>query len=255
MQDPFFQYPRTVAPTSAGDVEMPILYFDCSNLMALFFVDPDKAAPFVSKDAFDLVLFGGKAMVAVAFYEYRTTSIADYKEVGVAIAVKPRGAATPRYPLRSLMGSLDKHSIGFEVINLPVTTEAACAAGRDIWGYPKFVTEIDFSLNGRDFRGSVNNPDGKGSIVSLSGRLGIGVPAPLLDLALYSVHNGQTLRALANTRGGGTLSLPGSLKLEIRSSEHSMARNLAALGLAGKTPAFVSRTDRLQLRLNLGAAI
>lgn len=254
-QDPFFQYPLAIAPTSAGDVEMPILYFDCSNLMAIYFVDPAKAAPLVAQDAFELVMFGGKAMVAVAFYEYRKTSIADYNEVGVAVGVKPRGAASSHFPWLKLIGPLDKNVNGFQIIDLPVTTQAACAAGREIWGYPKFVTGIDFSLKGRDFSGAVMAPEGGAPIFTLSGRLGMGVPAPLLDLVLYSVHDGEKLRTLVNTRGGGTLSLPGNLKLDIQSSAHPMARRLAALGLAEQSPFLVSRTHRLQLRLNLGAPI
>lgn len=255
MRDPFFQYPRTISTTSAGDVEMPILYFDCSNLMAMYFISPEKAAPFVAKGAYELVLIGGKALVVLAFYEYRKTSIADYNEVGLAIAVKPRGAAASGFPLLKMLGPLDKNINGFQIVDLPVTTQAACAAGRDIWSYPKFVTGIDFSLKGREFRGAVNNPDGAGAIVTLSGRLGMGVPAPLLDLVLYSVHDGKTLRTLVNTRGGGILSLPGSLKVETASSDHPMARNIVALGLDKQRPAFVSRTDRLQLRLNCGAEI
>ncbi|MTJ83445.1 MAG: hypothetical protein F8N37_20850 [Telmatospirillum sp.] len=255
--DPFFQYPRTDYATSDGPVGMPILYFDASVMMALFFTDPGKARSLLEKDGFEPVRFGnGKALVGVAFYEYRNTTIGDYNEVGVAVAAVPPGTPLPFSPLLSLMRHPDKNRVGLHIIDLPVTTSAACAAGRDIWGYPKFVTPIRFAVAGARFDGAVSDPETGGEILTLSGRVGPGVPAPLLDLVLYSRLDGRILRGTANTRGGGTLSLPGSLRLNVSDGgTHRMARNLRALGLADARPAFVSRSNTLQLRLNAGAVV
>src|ERR1035437_6180520 len=88
--DRFFQYPRNILSTSEGDVDMPIMYYDDSVMMALFRVDYDKAQALVADQGLQAVrIFGGKALVAMAFYQYRETSIADYNEVGVAIATVP----------------------------------------------------------------------------------------------------------------------------------------------------------------------
>jgi hypothetical protein len=254
--DPFFQYPLNKYPTSEGDVDMPILYFDNSNFMAIFYVDHDKAQALTGQDGFDAVRFGnGKALTVVAFYEYRHTAIGSYNEVGVAIAAVPPGTPLPSSPLRSLLRHPDKNPVGLNIIDLPVTTAAACAAGREIWGYPKFVTPITFSLKGRDFRGAVRDPGAERDICTLSGRTGMGVAGPLLDLVLYSRLNGQVLRGSANTRGGGRLCLPGSVRLKVSESTHRMAENLRALGLDGAKPAFIGHSHKLQLRLNAGAIL
>ncbi len=254
--DPFFQYPQVVHKTSAGDVVLPILYYQASNFMAMFFTDMRCAQDVIGDAGFTPIRFGnGKALVGVAFYEYRQTSIGAYNEVGVAIAATPQGVSAGRMPLLSLFRHPDNHQTGFHVIDLPVTTAAACAAGREIWGYPKFVTEISFSLKGRTFSGAVMEPHGSGEILELSGKTGPCLPAPLISPILFSTIQGRTLRTTAITRGGGRLCLPGSIRLRVSDSQHRMAKNLRRLGLNGRKPAFVTCTDRFQLRLNAGATM
>ncbi|EIM00588.1 hypothetical protein RHOFW104T7_02370 [Rhodanobacter thiooxydans] len=255
-QDPFFQYPMTKFQCSEGEVDLPILYFDNSNMIPMFWVDHDKARAMLEPHALNAVRFaGGRALVAMGFYEYRHTAIGSYNEVGVAIAATPRGTPQPGFPLLSLFGSMDKPHVGFHVVDLPVTTAVACSAGREIWGFPKFVTQIDFSLKGPDFAGTVVDPQSKTPMVTLAGRVGLGIPGPLLDLVLYSTHDGKLLRTQVNTRGGARICLPGSIQLKVSDSDHPMAQRLRALGLQQARPAFVSHTHKLQLRLNAGAAI
>lgn len=252
--DPFFQYPRNTLATSAGDVAMPILYYDASQLMAFYWLDPGRAQTLLG-DQYEAVRFGDKVLAAVAFYEYRHTSIGAYNEVGTAIACVPRGTTPPAWPLLSLFKSLDKNRLGFHVIDLPVTTAAACAAGRDIWGYPKFITPIDFSLQGARFSGAVHDPAGGAPIFSLAGTAGPGIAAPLINLILYSSHRTGMLRTLINIRGKGRLCLPGSLRLRIGPGAHPMAERLKEMGLQDARPAFIAHTHGLQLRLNAGAVL
>ena len=255
--DLFFQYPRNTVATSEGKVEMPILYYDNSVMMALFRVDSNKAQALVAEQGLQVVrTLGGKALAGLAFYQYRDTSIGVYNEVGVAIAVVPSGTKAPRYPLVSMLNTLDKAPVGFCILDLPVTTPAACAAGREIWGYPKFVTPIAFSLKGSQFDGVVTDPDTHQDLLHLSGKAGAGIPGPLLDLVLYSRHNAGLLRTLVNTRGGAHICLPGSMRATVSdSSTHPMAQRLRALGLHHARPAFVFHSHALQLRLNAGAVL
>ncbi|RQO56270.1 hypothetical protein DBR47_17150 [Paucibacter sp. KBW04] len=254
--DPFFQYPLSTQATSEGEVDLPILYYDNSNMIAMFWVELEAARKVLAATGMSPIQFAsGKALLALAFYEYRETAIAPYNEMGVAIAALPTGQRAPSLPLLSLFYGLDRERAGFYVIDLPVTTAVACAAGREIWGYPKFVTPIGFELNQKHFNGTVSRPEGGGDLLSLSGKAGMAMPGPLLDLVLYSSLNSKTLRTLVNTRGGGQIALPGSLRLRVSRSEHPMVQRLLALGLEQARPAFVSYTHKLQLRLNAGAVL
>lgn len=254
--DPFFQYPRTSVATSAGEVQLPILYYDDSQCMGIFLVEHAVAQAMVEAEGLDAVrVAGGSALAGVAFYEYRQTSIGNYNEVGVAIAVVPRGTPVPRLPALDMVRSLDKARVGFFILDLPVTTAIACAAGRELWGYPKFVTPIRVTLDGSHFRGGVSDPAGGGDIVTMIGNAGAAMPSPLLNLVLFSRHEGALLRTLVQTRGGGRVALPGSIKLTVGPSSHPMAHRLRQLGLDGASPAVVMYSERLQLRLNAGAPL
>ena len=64
------------------------MYYDDSVMMALFRVDYERAQALLADQGVQAVrVFGNKALVGLAFYQYRQTSIADYNEVGVAIVV------------------------------------------------------------------------------------------------------------------------------------------------------------------------
>jgi hypothetical protein len=197
----------------------------------------------------------GKALVAIAFFEYRDTSIGAYREVGTVVAVVPKGLKPPKSPLLSLFQSADKTHMGFYIIDLPVTSALACTAGVEISGFPKFVTPIVFSLKGARFEGAVYNPETKGVLLKLSGSCGIGLSGPLLDFVLFTCRGGKIIRTLATTRGGARICLPGSIRLDVSDDQHPMAQRLIALGLNNAKPAFVSHSHTLQMRLPAGAVL
>jgi hypothetical protein len=225
----------------------------------LFHVDAERARAVLNDPDLDVALSaGGKVLVGIAFYEYRHTAIGVYNEVGVAIHVRLKNGKAPTWPLLNLTRTQDKMTTGLHIIDLPVTTDAACSAGREIWGFPKFVTPISFALKGRCFRGTVTDPGNGSELLCLEGNAGfVGIRGPLLDLTLYSRHQeGQLLRTLVNTRGGAQVASGGSLRLTFNAtSTHPMVARLQALGLQGAQPWGVSYSNALQVRLNAGAVV
>ncbi len=255
--DPFFQYPATTFTSSEGDVQLPILYYDTSDFVAMFWVDFEAAASVIQETDLDLVRYrGNKALAALAFFEYRNTTVGVYNEVVVALAVLPKGEPQPAWPLLSLYRDPDKRQIGLHIIDLPVTTQAACAAGREIWGYPKFVTPISFEHTRSRFEGRVEDPESGESIVALTGKPGLGLASPPMSPVLYSrSHADVLLRAVINVRGWVSGCLGGSMKVRIGSSQHGMAQRLRSLGLQGAAPFLVQHTDAFQSRMNAGAPL
>ena len=245
--DRFFAGPRITCSTSAGDVQLPITYHDVTNVVAMFWGSRAVAAQFVARAGLQLALARrDRALVALSFYEYRETSIGSYNEVGLAVfAVPPEWRRMP-LGLAELYAPLTLRRLGAHVIDLPVTTAAANAAGRELWGYPKFVTKIPFELRGRAVRGSVLDPDRDGVICSLEGLIGRGVPAPPMSLMTYSRRDGELLRTHVNVRGRVTIGRPGTVVLRVGASQHRMAANLRALGLDDARPLAVLASDRFQ---------
>jgi hypothetical protein len=254
--DPFFQVPQTTHTTTQGPIDLPILYFDVSTLLAFFVTSRDAVEAKLGGTGLRPALtFGRHALVGVAHYEYRHTGIGSYNEVGLAVPALPEGAPAPRNPIGALYGPVDKRHLGFHILDLPVTTPVANAGGRELWGYPKFVAPIPFHLDRKSFSSAVMDPEGDGEIFSLSGRLLPSLPAPPLSLVLYSHHQGNLIRTTVDVRGRLNLRPGRGLQLRVGKSTHRMARNLRDLGLDGARPALVLDTHRFQSRLNAGAPI
>lgn len=257
--DPFFQVPRTAVATSQGQVELPILYQDASALYAFFLPERSRVDRLLAGSGLVPALtVGNRALAALACFEYRSTSVGSYNEVGLAVAVCRTGEELMLNGWRDMVATLaqpEQRHVAFHILDLPVTTPAANAAGREIWGYPKFVTDIPFHLQGRAFDCRVMMPGCGIPIMQLAGRLGPSLPAGPLSLTLLSFRDAALVRANVNVRGAGRLAAPGSVRLAVNDTTHPMGSHLEALGLDGEAPVAVLWTHGFQSRLNAGVVI
>jgi hypothetical protein len=143
----FFDVPRTTVATTQGNVELPIFYYDVSVRQLNFFVDYSSALSRL--EGTGLVpcrVFNGKAVACLVFYNYRDTSIGPYEEVAMVILSYPESFKDPRLYLANMVRrNGHKWTVGAYVLELPVTIPEARVAGREIWGYPKYLTDIPFT--------------------------------------------------------------------------------------------------------------
>ncbi len=254
--DPFFQVPRTRRKTSEGEIDLPIAYYDTDELVALFSVDPEPVRAALSDVPLSLVTVRGKALVGLVFFEYRATSIGPYNEVGLGTLVTPRGEPPPWLGGLDLLRGPAKRRVGLHVLELPVTTAAANAAGRELWGYPKFVTPIDVRLGEMWFSGRVHDPgDTKLDIVALEGALPPPLPMPKLELMLLSQLEHTLLRAVVEVRGKHRGGPGGKLRLSVGASQHAMAARLRAFGLDGAKPVVAIYVRGARSLLHLGTPV
>lgn len=252
----FFDVPRTTCATSEGPVTLPILYYDVRNVVGLFAVPIAKARDVLAGTGLEPVTAGRKrAVVGLSFYEYRRTTVGVYNEVGTAIFCVREGEPTTSIAFADVLRSPAARALGVYVVDLPVTTAVAHAAGREIWGYPKFVTPISFRLEGREVDLGVEDPGGAGDICRLRGRLGRGVPAPPLSLVTYTHLHGVLLRTHIDVRGAVRVRASGSVRLHVGGSKHVMADRLRALGLEDARPFLTMVTDRFQSILHAGVRV
>lgn len=256
--DPFFAVPQTEFDTSVGPVKLPILYYDNSHILALFKGDPDAVSAMLEGTGLVPALHvGKKPLIIVAMYEYRETSIGPYNEVGVGVAVYREGYEGSRSPLKwvELIMPPGRRDQGAYVLDLPVTTQAAFAAGSELWGYPKFVAPIPFELGAGRCRCAVEDPDDGSTIMEFAGKAFPTLPIPPSPLVLYSHKDDQMLRAHVDVRNGLQVHAPGKVRLTVGASKHRMANNLRDLGLDGAKPLVVASTDKFQSRLNAGLVL
>ncbi len=124
---------------------LPINYYRDDAFSLFFSADLDAVRAHLPSDKLHPVQAGwGRAVVAVAAFNYINTSIGPYGEVAIGVPV-----VYGRRPLPLLPALLESHYPGFGVLvlHLPVTHQMARDAGRGQWGYTKFVADMRFDIS------------------------------------------------------------------------------------------------------------
>jgi hypothetical protein len=252
----FFEVPRESVSTTSGAVDLPILYYRLDALYAFWTVDASVADELLTGTGLRAVRGPrARALFGLAFYDYHDTTIGPYHEVGTALAVHP-GATAPLLSWLDLLVPARRRRLGFYILDLPVSTEVACAAGRELWGYPKFVTDLPFSVTARTASCAVADPAGGPPLVSLEGPIGMALSLPGFDLVLYSQRGPDRLRTQVDVRGTMSTSFGRSLRLTCKAgSSHPMAERISRLGIAARAPLLVQWGRSLSTRLNAGVVV
>lgn len=129
---------------AAGDVQLPIFYYDGAAIGAVF---PARLAALrgvlPDPDLTPARLAPGVGAIAITCFEYRDTDIGPYNELAVSILVDGPGTG-PKLPGLALLSELRHRRLNAFVWHLPVTTEIARQSGVDLYNYPKFVGDIAF---------------------------------------------------------------------------------------------------------------
>ncbi len=247
----FFNVPQREVPTSAGPCPLPILYHDVSVLQGFFPVNRDAAERKLEGTGLRPVTVGRKAMAGLALYEYRKTSVGAYNEVGLCLVTYREGEEQPNL-LADFRRNSWERGLAMHVLDLPVTTEAANAAGREIWGFPKFVTDIPLTFGKDRFSGSVLDPRSGSPIMKLEGTLGRSVTVPGFDLVLYSHLDNRLVKTVVDVDARYRTYRGNRLRLTVGESNHRMAKNLRELGMDGMSPIIVQESVYFHSRLHGG---
>ena len=169
---------------------------------------------------------GDKAMVALALIDYLDNDLGDYDEVALSFVVENPPGTPP----------LGKGAVATYIHRLPVSQAFTCEAGRGIWGFPKWVADLQVDIGERAATAVMRNEDGSEllSIRLKGGR--IPIPARPLTMACYSNGpGGQILRTEWVTRAKGSRIRLGGRGAEVRvGTGHPLADELRALGFPRK---------------------
>jgi hypothetical protein len=242
----------SLGPASAADLQLqrrvlsngaecflPIRYFDVQCLVATFLAAPDRASELLESAGLQPVLQeDGRAVVDLYCIEYRKTDIGPYNEVGLTVRAKAPG---------------DPIAANY-VVNLPVTTAVANQAGREIWGYNKFVAVIDVNSQGQAFSTVLRDSDLE-IIGALDGARGLSAPAPATDILTFSLAQGRLIKTAIRVLTPSLASSGDSFVFKVGTSRHPMTSNLRTLSLDGAHPVLIHYTDPFQALLFPGRAL
>ena len=157
----------------------------------------------------------GRALASLAFVDYTDGDLDPYHEVAVAILVGEPGAGPSRKPA------------GAFIHQLPVDQSFTCEAGRTMWGFPKFIADIDIRAGEHGAASATLDHEGR-RVLSLS--IGAGVPLPSRGTALdaFSHRDGVLYRTRWSLEGQGSRMRPGGARVEL--GDHPIAAELRSLG-------------------------
>ncbi len=209
------------------EVTLPLEVNACSVVLNAFLVDAKAARTIVNVPGYRLSApLPGKALMVLLGVDYQDNPLGDYHEAAVLFAVEP--SAAPRIPIiGGLLNVLRGGPLTY-VHKMPVTQEFTMHAGRFIWGFPKWVSDVQVSFG--DDRASARFVD--------RGELVFSIEAPARDkgAAPAQVSRSLSLRAGITQTTQGTLSgrgvgfRLGGTPPEIGES-HPLAQELRALEL------------------------
>ncbi len=255
----FFNREREVYQSREGPIELPIFYYDLSSVILAYEADAGAAETLLKGSGLRPALYGKKkAMVMLAFFEYRDSSIGPYNEVALATMSHPEKGSRPFFPILDFLKKGKNWRTAAYIHHLPVSTEIANAGGREIWSLPKFVAPIPFELKKSHFEGAVIDASSQQDILRVqgrAGRLGIKGVFRAIDMVFYSIHEGRILKTVVETRGSSFYSLGGDFRLTAGDSRHKMAEHIRELGLERLKPAFTIISENLRSILPRGAFI
>ena len=209
-------------------VTLPVEVRRARTWAAQFLVDAEPVS-LLLPPGLSAVKVAGRAMAIIAVARYEDGDLDRYNEVGVAFLV--RAAA--------------RKGIGVYIHHLPVTQEFTLEAGRTIWGYPKFMAEIDIVEHPGGARVLLAS-DGE-EILQLDLRHGW-VSMPSRAIPTYTYTDG-VLRETKWTTSGRARGRLGGGRLEL--GTHPIAKELRGLGLP-KKPIAVQTVP--EMRATFGAS-
>jgi len=169
----------------------------------------------------------GRTLIGVGAFNYIDTSIGPYGEVGMIIPTVH--AASP--PLHVLPALMEARYPGFGtlVLHLPVTTMPARDGGRKLWGYTKFVADMDFKNTPEFMECRLSDKDDHILTLRVE-KKGI-VLKDKKPLITYSVKDNNLIRTIIPQKSTFRLALsPDGSSLEL--GDHPAAATISGLGLA-----------------------
>jgi hypothetical protein len=225
---------RAAAYTIEGQtVVLPVRIRDASSVYATFLVSAAAVKRLLPAGLTPLQTIPGRATCTIVGVDYREGDLGQYHEVGVCFLLRPSKGS--RLDLLSMV----RNQAPAYIHRLPVTTSFSCEAGRQIWGFPKDVMDVDFADT--PTTRTVTLRDGERLVLQLTAPRGGRKKFDDVDIEAMGSWGGPVQVTPAQMAGEGVKAgfRAGSLVL----GDHPIADELRSLGLP-KKPLLAGSIDR-----------
>ncbi|OMB88506.1 acetoacetate decarboxylase family protein [Mycolicibacterium conceptionense] len=228
--DFFRKLPKTEVNSAIGPTLTPNFYYRISTARLVMLARSRDIRTRLPKALAPLEVAPGVGIVSVMFFRYDVCDIDFYTEAAVGIAVRP--ARHGKAGFADLVSSLANDHLHSYVLSLPVSTQIAQVRGHDGYGFPKWVTELDVSIDAHRTVARVAN-DAGGVDLGLSAvtprQAKCGTGERVSTLTSYTSLGGswQSTLSQTNVLSAGTARFPRGVDLQI--GQGRLADDLRAL--------------------------
>ncbi len=171
--------------------KLPVFYYDNTSLTAIYTATTAKVHNLLPRpEMHPIEMTPGRCLIAFTAFEYRKTDIDPYNEFSIAFLVT---YGVPQVPALTAVWQLLRRRFSAYVWQLPVTTEIARYGGVEMYGYPKFLADIDFSRTTDSI--TCDLTAGGQHVLSLKSRVLPTATGKQLRFVTYSVKDGIPLVA------------------------------------------------------------
>jgi hypothetical protein len=237
---------RSIERISIGELELPVRCTDGSALALMYRVELAAARDVLASETLEPLPVGGKALVQLTALEYRETSVGPYNELGVLVLARQRGRVPST--MRALVSPASVEDAGWYVVNQPVTTGFTCAAGRELWGLPRYLTRIDTEFT----RDAAIVILGEELVIEHRARFGVKMPAP--SYVFLSELEDHVIRTVVPVSHWLAVGGARSVRVYV-TSDGPTAATTRRLGLEARRPMLAARTDHVNFTLPLGTRV
>jgi len=208
---------------------LPYFYYDILSIAAVYTASTNRVRRLLPhSDLLPIELVPGRCLVAFAAFEYRKSDGDPYNEFNISFLVSHRRRPIPLVTLARALASRVYPSY---VWQLPVTTEHARAGGVDLFGYPKFIADIQVSQDPNRVECTLS--DAGSDIIRMTGRCLPTKRGKPIRYLTYAIDDSVLLSAnfLLAPHEFGESRRKSDLVLEI-GTEHTICQALHSIRLA-----------------------
>jgi hypothetical protein len=127
------------------ELHVPMRIADCSIVANVFWVDAEAVQRLVGTAALRVAEpLPGRTLLVLLGVLYRENPLGNYGEAAILFPVHTDGRKT-MLPFGGLLSVLTGRALQL-VYRMPVNQEFTAHAGRFLWGYPKYLADIDVAL-------------------------------------------------------------------------------------------------------------
>ena len=226
---------QTLYRVEGRDVVLPLQVREASSVAAMFLVPTRAVRALVTHPNLQVPeLWPGRTLLSLGLIDYLDNDLGDYNEISVAFFVRYGQKRPGRFG--SLPLGLARGDVQPYIHRLPVNQPFSCAAGVQIWGFPKTVDDLEFhDVPGR--RRAIWRSEGR-LVLECEARMGGRGSFRDRHMLSYSVRDGVLYRTPFTSHAEEVGVRPGGMKLTL--GDHPIADELRGLGLPRRALATTS---------------